>query len=76
MYSTDTGTWFGDENTWYYMQFKVFREMYKARDYRLVLRACCVSDGSVRELKRAVEAEKAKGGLPLQLTMPYTLTAY
>ena len=61
-----------DEGTWYHRQFEVFREMRKARDFRLVLQACYVGDESVRELKRAVAAERAKG-LPMELSMPYTL---
>ena len=69
VYSKGTGI---DEGTWYHRQFEVFREMRKARDFRLVLWACRVGDESVRELKRAVAAERAKG-LPMELSMPYTL---
>jgi len=66
----------GDEEAWYHRQFEVFRAMYEGRDYRLVLSASCVSEESVRELKRAVAAEQAKGGLPSRITIPYTLMAY
>ena len=65
----------GDEETWYHRKFEVFRAMYEARDYRLVLSMECVGDNSVRELKRAVARERAKGGLPLQIATPYTLMA-
>lgn len=64
-----------NESTWYHQQFEVFREMYKVRDFRLVLSAYCVNDNSARELERAVEVEKAKGGLPPELSAPYTLAA-
>jgi len=60
------------EAMWYGDQFEVFREMRKARNFRLVLQACCVSDISVRELERALAVEKAKGGLP-RLSWSYTL---
>ena len=59
----------GDEDTWYQNQFDVFREMYKARDFRLVLWADAVGDTSMRELRRAVAAETAKGGLPPQVVI-------
>jgi hypothetical protein len=55
------------EAAWYRMQFDAFREVYKARDFRLVLQAWCLSDRSVRELKRAVAAETVRGGLPPEL---------
>ena len=73
-YCKNRGTWLGDEGTWYGRQFKVFREMYKARDFRLVLKAGHVGGNSTRELKRAVAVERAKGGLPLELSMPHTPT--
>ena len=63
------------EAAWYHMQFDIFREMCKARDFRLVLEASDVSDGSVQELKRAVAAETARGGLPPELSVTYTLRA-
>ena len=72
-YSWGTQAGLGDEGAWYSRQFEVFREMYKARDYRLVLRAVHVGDVSVRELERAVAVEKAKGGLPPELSVTYTL---
>jgi hypothetical protein len=75
VYSKDARAELGDEDAWYHRQFEVFREMYKARDFRLVLWAPCLGDDSVRELKRAVAAETAKGGLPPELSMPYTLRA-
>ena len=65
----------GDEDTWYRRQFDVFREMYKARYFRLVLRVLCVGDICVRELNRAIAVEKAKGGLPPEVSATYTLTA-
>ena len=64
-----------DEETWYHKQFEVFREMYKARGFRLVLQARCVGNSSARELERAVAAAKAKGGLPPKVSMNYTLGA-
>jgi hypothetical protein len=63
------------EAAWYRMQFDAFHEMYKVRDFRLVLQASDVSDGSVRELKRAVAAETVRGGLPPELSVTYTLRA-
>ena len=59
------------EAAWYRMQFDAFREVCKAGDFRLVLRAWCLSDRSVRELKRAVAAETARGGLPPELLEIY-----
>jgi len=76
VYSKKTRDEFGDEETWYHRQFEVFRAMYEARDYRLVLLASSVGDESVRELKRAVAAERAKGGVPSEIEMPYTLMPY
>jgi hypothetical protein len=72
-YPEDKQAALGGEAAWYHTQFDAFREMYKARDFRLVLKASNVSDDSVRELKRAVAAEKARGGLPPQLSVTYTL---
>ena len=67
----------GDEETWYRRQFEVFRAMREARPYRLVLSANRVGDDSVRELRRAVAADQARtGGVPLNITMPYTLRPY
>ena len=65
----------GDEETWYRRQFEVFRAMRGTRPYRLVLSAKHVGDDSVRELRRAVAADQARGGVPLQVTMSYTLRA-
>ena len=59
------------EAVWYRMQFDAFREMHKARDFRLVLQASRVSDRSMRELKQAVAAETARGGLPPELLEIY-----
>ena len=73
LYPAHTST---NEESRYHRQFKVLREMHKARDYRLVLSASCVGDDSVRELKRAVAVERAKGGLPSQIAVEYTLRAY
>jgi len=75
-YSKDGRAELGDEMTWYRRQFEVFRAMREARPYRLVLSAKCVGDDSVRELRRAVAANQARGGVPLQITMPYTLRPY
>jgi hypothetical protein len=72
-YPEDKQAALGGEATWYHTQFDAFREMYKARDFQLVLKASNVSDDSVRELKCAVAAEKARGGLPPQLSVTYTL---
>jgi hypothetical protein len=63
------------EAAWYRRQFDVFREMYKGRDFRLVLQAPHASDGSMRELKRAVAVETARGGLPPELSVICTLGA-
>jgi hypothetical protein len=63
-YPEDKQAALGGEAAWYHTQFDAFREMYKARDFRLVLKASNVSDDSVRELKRAVAAEKAREGFP------------
>ena len=76
VYSGNARAELGDEDTWYHRQFEVFREMYKARDYRLVLWAGYAGDDSVRELKRAVAAEQAKGGLLPQVLMTYNLGAH
>ena len=65
-----------DEESWYHRQFEVFRAMHEARDYRLVLSASRAGDDSVRELKRAVAVERAKGGVPSQIAVEYTLRAY
>ena len=46
------------EDEWYREQFGVFREIYKARDFRLVLRGHCLSNRSARELERAVAVGK------------------
>jgi hypothetical protein len=65
------------ETGWYRRQFDTYREMYKGRGFRLVLRALRVSDVSARELKRAeaadVAAETARGGLPPELSVTYIL---
>ena len=51
--------------------------MREARPYRLVLSANYVGDDSVRELRRAVAADLARGGAqPLQIEIPYTLRPY
>ena len=63
------------EAAWYRRQFNAFREMYKARDFELVLEASGVSEDSVRELERAVAAEMVWGGLPPELSVAYTLRA-
>ena len=76
VYSNDAPTELGDEETWYHRQFEVFRAMFEAQDYRLVLSMNWVGDDSVREIKRAVVAERAKGGLPLQIAMPYSLRTH
>ena len=75
-YSWEARVGLGDEDTWYHRQFEVFREMYKAWDFRLVLKALCVGDVSMRELERGVAVEKAKGGLPPELSVTYTLAGY
>jgi len=72
-YSRDERAELGDEETWYRRQFEVFHAMREARPYRLVLSAKRVGDDSVRELRRAVAADQARGGVPLQITMSYTL---
>jgi hypothetical protein len=72
VYTEDTRARLGEEDAWYHRQFEVFREMYKARDFRLVLWAeSDVGDDSMRELRRAVAAEKAKGGLPPELSITH-----
>ena len=50
----------------HHMVFEALCEMYKVRNFRLVLRANCVGhlrEGEVRELERIVAMEQAKGGL-------------
>ena len=74
-YSNGGAGWVANEHTWYNEQFGVFREMYKAREFRLVLRAFCISNRSARELERAVATEKANWGIPPKLSMTYTLAA-
>ena len=76
VYNKDRRAELGEEDEWYYKQFDAFREMYKARDFRLVLRTWHVSDNSVQELERAVTAEKARGGLPLEILVTHTLRAH
>ena len=63
----------GEESAWYERQFDMFREMYQARNFQLVLSAYHVGHDSVRELEYAVAAETAKGGLPPKLSITYTL---
>jgi hypothetical protein len=53
VYSGDLRAAIEREAAWYRKQFDAFREMYKARDFRLVLKASGVSDDSVRELELA-----------------------
>ena len=72
VYSRDAQAVLEGETAWYRRQFDTYREMYKGRGFRLVLRAMRVSDVSVRELKRAVAAETARGGLPPELSVTYT----
>jgi hypothetical protein len=62
----------GEESAWYEKQFDLFRGMYKAREFRLVLFAHRVSYASVGELKHAVAVERAIGGLPPELLISYT----
>jgi hypothetical protein len=69
----DTKAALGEESAWYERQFDVFREMYKARNFRLVLWAYHVGHDSMRELQRVVAAETTRGGLPPELTTTYTL---
>lgn len=71
--SGDLQAKFPDEETWYHRQFEVFRAMYQARDYRLVLSASCVDGGSGQELERAVVVEWAMGGIPLEIEIHYTM---
>ena len=47
--------------------FEVFRAMYRARDYRLVLSMRWVDGRTVRLLEWVVARERAKGGLPPQI---------
>ena len=57
-------------------QFKVFREMHSARDFRLVFCAdvfdCMVMDG-LKTLERIVKAEEAMGGLGYLLQEPLVI---
>ena len=69
----DTKAALGEEFAWYERQFDMFREMYKARNFRLVLWGYRVGHDSMRELQRAVAAETARGGLPPKPSMTYTL---
>jgi hypothetical protein len=59
------------EAAWYHRQFDVFHEMYKARDFELVLKASGLSADSVQELGQAVAAETMRGGLPPDLSVIY-----
>jgi hypothetical protein len=75
MYHSDQRAEPGEEDEWYRRQFDAFREMLKAGDFRLVLRAWNVSDDSMREFERAEAAENARGEL-LIMPMPHALWAY
>jgi hypothetical protein len=72
VFAGDTRAASGEESAWYEKQFDLFREMYKAREFRLVLFAHRVSYASVGELKHAVAVERAIGGLPPELLISYT----
>ena len=57
----------------HHRRFEVLREVYKVRDFRLVLNATVwdpVGEYSVRMLKEAVAEEKAKGGFDDLLSEP------
>lgn len=71
-----TKTRIRDPEAWYHRQFEVFRAMYKAQDYRLVLSLIRTDGHSMRELERAVAAERAKGGLPLRIEISHTPGPY
>ena len=54
-----------EDALWHHRRFEVFREMHKARNFRLVL--CvdvldCMGGYAMQVLERAIAAEKAKGG--------------
>jgi len=54
-----------EEASQHRLRFKVLRELYKVRDFRLVLSATvsgCVAEYSTRMLEEAVAEEKAKNG--------------
>jgi len=54
-------------------QFKVFNEMYRVRDFRLVLCADvldCIVESAMQELDRIVKAERMNGGLYYLLREP------
>ena len=57
VYSRDQEAVIEGEAAWYRRQFNAFREMYKDRYFRLVLKASGVSDDSVRELELAMAVE-------------------
>jgi hypothetical protein len=76
VYSSDAQAALEGEAAWYRRQFDTYREMYKGRDFQLVLQASHVSDDSMRELERAVVAEKVRGGLPPELSVTFTLGAF
>ena len=58
-------------------RFKVFSEMYGAREFRLVLCANvpnCIAKRAMRVLKRVVEAERTSGGLDYLLHEPLIIS--
>ena len=75
VYSEDMRVESWDEETWYHKQFEVFRAMYEARDYRLVLSVDQVGGELMQELERALTVEWTKGGLPAQVAIHQTLPA-
>ena len=58
-------------------RFKVFSEMYRAREFRLVLCANvpnCIAKCAMRVLKRVVEAERTSGRLDYLLYEPLVIS--
>ena len=58
-------------------RFKVFNEMYRVRDFRLVLCADvlgCIAESAVRKLDRIVKAERMIGGLDYLLCEPLIIS--
>jgi len=66
-----------DRNALFKHQFKVFREMHNARDFRLVLCAdvfdCMVVDG-IEMLERMMKVEEVTGGLDYLLQKPLIIS--
>jgi len=66
-----------DRDAHFQHQFRVFREIHGARDFRLVLCADvfnCMMESGIETLERIVEAEEARGGLGYLLQKPLVIS--